>query len=130
MRAELCDPNGAPTFDGSVGADDDPSTSVGLFDAARADSPIAGWSVLFVPYCSGDLHIGDRVVDYKRTDGSTFAFAHVGARNTRAALDWLGSRKMTPAKVLVGGESAGAVAASRRSGRCRSAIDFPARSWL
>jgi Pectinacetylesterase len=111
-KTELCDPKGTPTFDGSIAADDDPAKSVGLFDPAHEDSPIATWSVLFVPYCTADVHIGNRIVQYRRPDGTSFSFAHVGARNTHAALDWLKARLAAPLEVLVSGESAGAIAAA------------------
>jgi len=115
-RADLCDPQGAPTFKGAITAQDDPSTAQGLFDDSRHDNPIRGWRILFVPYCTGDVHIGRRTVDYARADGTHFTFAHEGARNTRAALDWVAARTVAEARppptVLVGGESAGAIAAS------------------
>ena len=111
-KTELCDPKGAPTFDGSVTADDAPARSTGLLDATNELNPLAGWHIVFLPYCTGDMHIGRRSLDYTRADGSTFNFAHEGARNTRAALDWVKRSLARPLGVLVTGESAGAIAAA------------------
>jgi hypothetical protein len=115
-RADLCDADAEPAFDGRVDAHDHPARSAGLFDARRSDNPLHGWRVLFVPYCTGDVHIGRATVDYTRADGSTFRVAHEGQRNVRAALDWLASRLIAegrpPPRILVGGESAGAIAAA------------------
>ena len=115
-RSDLCDPKGAATFHDAITSQDDPSTTKGLFDDAQRDNPIRGWRIAFLPYCTGDLHIGRRTVEYVRADGSRFTFAHEGQRNTRAALDWVAARIVaegrSPPTVLVSGESAGAIAAS------------------
>jgi len=115
-RDALCDIATGPTFDAAVTAEDHPEDLAGLFDSSRPDNPVRGWRVLFVPYCTGDAHIGRRTVQYTRADGSTFQFAHEGQRNVRAALDWVTSRLIAegtaPPRVFVGGESAGAIAAS------------------
>lgn len=31
----------------------------GIFNDDEADNPLAAWNIIFVPYCSGDLHSGD-----------------------------------------------------------------------
>lgn len=54
--AVTANPNGydAEDFanDGSLGAD--------LFSREANDNPIADWSYVYVPYCTGDVHAGDR----------------------------------------------------------------------
>ncbi|MBL9107139.1 MAG: hypothetical protein JNL82_39960 [Myxococcales bacterium] len=37
----------------------DPAGSRGLFDRDHPANPVADWSVVYVPYCSGDVHAGD-----------------------------------------------------------------------
>jgi cysteine-rich repeat protein len=31
----------------------------GIFDRANAENPVADWSLVYVPYCSGDIYAGD-----------------------------------------------------------------------
>ncbi len=83
----------------------------GLFDANRADNPLHDFSVVLLPECTGDAHIGRRSVDYPRADG-TLHFAHEGARNTLAALDWLKSRGFDPNTLFVSGAGDGAIGAA------------------
>ena len=32
----------------------------GMFDADAADNPVADWNFVYVPYCTNDVHAGDR----------------------------------------------------------------------
>jgi hypothetical protein len=32
----------------------------GIFDATHADNPVRDWTAVYVPYCTGDVHAGDR----------------------------------------------------------------------
>ena len=41
--------------------------NTGIWNAARADNPFANFSWIVVPYCTGDVHIGDRTA---REDGA------------------------------------------------------------
>jgi hypothetical protein len=109
-NARMCDAAGKPTFKPAAAAQQPQSR--GLFDARHANNPLRDFSVVVLPYCTGDMHIGRRTVEYRRGDGTTFQFAHEGSRNTRAALDWLKSRGFDPQTLFVGGESVGAVAAA------------------
>lgn len=74
-------------------------------DAAR--NPFDGWNHVFVPYCTGDIHVGDRVHDYgQRT------VHHVGHVNMRAAVAWALEHLPTdPTEVVATGCSAGSLGA-------------------
>lgn len=109
-NAATCDVAGKPAFQSKI-ATRTPQRS-GLFDENRANNPLRDFSVVLLPYCTGDAHIGRRTVEYTRGDGTSFRFAHEGGRNTLAALDWLKSRGFDPRTLLVSGESAGAIAAA------------------
>lgn len=115
-NAHMCDPRARPTYDATVTDADHPASSSGLLDFSRTDNPIRDWNVLFLPYCTADVHTGNRTAEYRREDGSTFTIEHHGQANTRAALDWLTSRLIaqgvTPKTILLSGESAGAIAAA------------------
>jgi hypothetical protein len=34
--------------------------SAGIFDTSRDDNPLRGWNMVYVPYCTGDVHAGAR----------------------------------------------------------------------
>lgn len=34
--------------------------AAGIFDPARGDNPFHDWNIVYVPYCTGDVHAGDR----------------------------------------------------------------------
>ena len=80
-------------------------------------SPLAGvndrvqlWNLIFMPYCTGDAHLGDRVVDYTSEDRSdTKVFRHVGLRNILGVSAWIRNNLQTPDQVFFGGASAGSI---------------------
>lgn len=86
----------------------------GIFDVERADNPFAGYTMVYVPYCTGDVHLGRRAVTYDvpphdSLGPHTVSVAHLGAANVRAALDWTRAHVRKPATVFVAGSSAGAI---------------------
>lgn len=110
-NAETCDAAQRPTFDTKLGPDDYPGSGNGVFDQKHKNNPLRDFGLVFLPYCTGDMHIGRRTVEYARRDGSRFPFVHAGQKNTRAALDALEALHVAPQTLLVGGESAGAIGA-------------------
>jgi Pectinacetylesterase len=44
------------SFNAWVGA----TGSAGIFDTTRDDNPLRGWNMVYVPYCTGDVHAGAR----------------------------------------------------------------------
>jgi len=79
----------------------------GIFDVADERNPFADYSFVFVPYCTGDVHLGNATTDY----GSGLSIQHKGFVNGTAALDHLGATFPDATDVVVMGESAGSVAA-------------------
>ena len=78
---QLCDVRvGSPWFDDSVSQLDDPAAGGGLLDLERADNPFRDYSVVFIPVCTGDVHIGDNVHTYVRREGGGSRFATAGSR--------------------------------------------------
>ncbi len=84
-------------------ADDDPSDAEGLFDFDNPDNPFADWSFVFVPYCTGDIHLGTRTNEYS----PELVVNHVGSINATTALDEMVTRFPDAAEIVVAGESAG-----------------------
>ena len=55
---------GSTFFDDDVDPSDDPSLGSGVLDLDNPN-PFRGWSVLFVPSCTGDVYAGDAVRTYR-----------------------------------------------------------------
>jgi len=85
-------------------ADRDPT---GIFDLDNPDNPFADWSFVYVPYCTGDLHIGDSVHQYS----DELTVNHKGYVNARTAFDTLLDDFGAADEVFVTGSSAGGVPA-------------------
>lgn len=73
-----------------------------LFDRTLAGNPFADWTLVFVPYCTGDVHVGDAETTYGAT-----VWRHRGRRNLELAIAALTTALPAPAKVAVTGSSAG-----------------------
>lgn len=73
-----------------------------LFDQNLPGNPFADWTHVFVPYCTGDVHAGDRVRDH---GGETWE--HHGWRNLEAAAATITAGLPRPTRLVVAGSSAG-----------------------
>jgi Pectinacetylesterase len=102
-----CDPAGEPTYSIGIAADVEQKLTErgGLFDATNPANPLADHSIVYVPYCTGDVHLGDATTDY----GEGVVVEHRGAANARAALEYLVGTYPDAEQVLVTGASAGSV---------------------
>lgn len=81
----------------------------GIYDRANGENPVGDWNHVYVPYCTGDLHIGNATQSY--TDPQTeeaYEIEHKGAVNAQAALDWTFETFSEPEAVFITGCSAGA----------------------
>ena len=96
------------TFDGRVDADE-VSPFRGIFDQANAENPFKEFPVVFVPYCTADVHVGD--AERRYGDDRSNPIAHRGYRNVSAVLDWIAKQNRRPRTVVVAGTSAGAYGA-------------------
>jgi hypothetical protein len=84
----------------------------GIFDFADERNPFADYSVVYVPYCTGDVHIGNATREY--APGLTVQ--HKGHANGGAALNQLTETFPAATEVVVIGESAGSIAAPLYAG--------------
>jgi hypothetical protein len=110
-NGDNCDPQGRPTYSSSVDTRLDGMGRQGIL-SARPDNPLRGYTAIGIVYCTGDLHLGSRTVEYSRVtplaDGSTtFSVQHIGSINAEAAIEWVLERLDTPSAIFVTGESAG-----------------------
>ncbi|WP_300674207.1 pectin acetylesterase-family hydrolase [Desulfoluna sp.] len=74
------------------------------------------WTLIFVPYCTGDIFIGDNTAIYTSEDDTELTWHHNGFKNTQGILDWMtdGPFKKhfkTIPKLMVTGCSAGGAGA-------------------
>ena len=89
----------------------DPQTLGGVFRLDHPENPLADWSMVFISYCTGDVHLGTRIDGYSGEDGAQITAQHRGRANAMAALDWALGAFDAPERVMVAGSSAGALGA-------------------
>jgi hypothetical protein len=79
-----------------------------------------------MPYCTGDVHVGNNVKVYSDPTGANppITFHHNGYANSTAALDFLNQRLGPMNKVMVTGFSAGGVASSALYHEVRERLNF------
>lgn len=78
----------------------------GIFDMDNPANPFRDYTVVYIPYCTGDMHIGENIIDY---DG--LVRQHRGAANGRDVLTWLYNSLAQPEALFIGGCSAGGIGA-------------------
>lgn len=80
----------------------------------RPKNPLVtnGWDVVYMPYCTGDVHVGNKVAIYHDPTGVNppLGFIHKGYHNTTEAMDYLAQQFPSINKMLITGFSAGGVA--------------------
>lgn len=95
----------------------DPSVYGGMLDFANPANPVKDWTVVAVPYCTGDVHLGSVDRTYTMVGHpakpSTFTIRHRGYDNFMVVLDWI-SRNLPQdvSDLLVTGASAGGYGAA------------------
>ncbi|MCX8073676.1 MAG: pectinacetylesterase family protein [Candidatus Binatia bacterium] len=102
------------TFDTSVDplGSDNPNnlaSPAGFANLSNPNNPFKDWNIIFVPYCTGDLHFGD--ADREYTNSSTVLVYHRGYHNARVVEKWAREHFVNPDEVFVAGTSAGAYGA-------------------
>ncbi len=93
---------GSDSFDDVVDADTLTGTLEGIADHENPDNPFKDWWHVFIPYCTGDLHMGNRT-----TVHGDVTIEHKGSVNASVALDWVYANITAPERVMVTGCSAG-----------------------
>ncbi len=89
-------------------ASDVPTLYGGLFDNSNSANPVKDWSMVYVPYCTGDIHTGSNTASYVNPfTQQAYTIEHRGADNFQVVLTWMRSNFHNPDEVLVTGSSAG-----------------------
>ena len=92
----------------------DPATEQGIFDFDNAENPFRDYFVVFVPYCTGDVHLGNRTAKYLPDKPEIH---HNGFNNAMSGLRWTFANVASPQSIFVAGGSAGAMASPFYAGR-------------
>jgi pectinacetylesterase len=87
------------------GSDNPNNVSGGFADGNNPSNPFRDWNVVFVAYCSCDVHFGDAAQDYP------LHVEHRGYENSRVVEKWAREHFLDPELVFVTGSSAGAYGA-------------------
>ena len=76
------------------------------------DNPVKDWNMVFVSYCTGDVHTGNKVASYVNpAGGDPLTFRHMGHDNTMKTIAWLADTFPQVPRLLVTGCSAGGIGA-------------------
>ncbi|MAD73201.1 MAG: hypothetical protein CML20_00070 [Rheinheimera sp.] len=117
-------PGARPAYNPSILAENSPLNAGGVFDDSEKDNPFKDWSKVFIPYCTGDIHIGSSDIVYADVDGSITGYPgapvtvkHRGFDNFMAVRAWLtqhfdDKKQKKVKKLLVTGSSAGGYGAT------------------
>ena len=110
-------PNGY--FVPAIGPFNDPANFDGIFNLSSSANPVKDWSFVYIPYCTGDLHLGSATTHYVSVStgspllpppllppGTEFDIQHRGFDNFMVVLDWItknfSAPKNDPRRGLVG----------------------------
>ncbi len=75
-------------------------------------NPLRNWSVLALPYATGDFHVGQSSYSYIDENGEEVTVLHRGYENYSGLMDEVIDRLGTPEALVISGSSAGGFAAS------------------
>ena len=70
-------------------------------------SPSRDWNMVYIPYCTGDVHTGNNVVTYDGGTDPAVTFHHDGHEAVQEVVKWIDSNFTHVPKMLVTGCSAG-----------------------
>jgi hypothetical protein len=83
-------------------------------DIYSEESPFADWTIIHLPYCTGDIHWGNALAVYEGNE-----IHHKGFVNAATTLAWVYRHFQAPTDIFVSGCSAGAYGAALHSAYVR-----------
>ena len=127
-------PNGLPT---NYMASLTTQAKAGLVSPMVSRLPLLGtttetqdWNMVYVAYCTGDVHVGNQVSVLTDSDPSNPRVQYFrGNVNIQAVAQWLGQNMPHPTQLLVTGFSAGGVGSTAQYASVRTAM-HPMKSAL
>ena len=106
------------TYTSAVDDGDDPNAAGGIFDFSNPANPMGDYSFVAVPYCTGDVHLGNAVTVYS----DELTVQHKGYVNASTALAEAVARFPDAEQVVVAGSSAGSAGAPLYAGLAADAF--------
>ena len=97
---------GAPTCTANIDANPN-AGAPGFADLTNLNNPFRDWNIVFVSYCSCDIHFGENDMQYT----PALLIHHRGYDNAKVAEKWAREHFVDPDVVFVTGSSAGAYGA-------------------
>jgi hypothetical protein len=87
-------------------ADHDGSGAGGILVDTQLTNPFAGFAKVYIPYCTGDVHVGshDQLYQYDDLD---WTIRHRGFDNLLMVLQWLQEQSLILDRIVLAGSSAG-----------------------
>jgi hypothetical protein len=102
FSGEMCK-SGSGTYSENIAPVSQLTDAPGILDFENPENPFADYSVVYVPYCTGDVHSGNITKDY----GNGVVVQHKGFVNASNALDTMIKRFPDTTQLVVAGSSAG-----------------------
>ena len=100
------------TYNSTVSNEGDPGKwNRGIFAMDNKANPFSDWTMIVVPYCTADVHIGNSIGNYAGK-----LVHHQGRANSQTALDYLLANHSRASEFFVTGSSAGSIGASFYAG--------------
>jgi hypothetical protein len=103
FSAETCGPD-STSFTRNLTIGEAPDFG-GIFDDTNPENPLADHSIVYVPYCTGDVHVGDRTTEYS----DTVTVDHNGFPNAMKGLETVLADYPDVEQLVVAGASAGSI---------------------
>jgi hypothetical protein len=116
FNAETCSPT-SPTYTKNLPIGEAPRTT-GIFDPTNPDNPLADHSFVYVPYCTGDVHLGARVTQY----ADDLTISHTGFDNASKGLQTVLTGYPEVEQLVVAGSSAGSIPTPAFAGLAADAL--------
>ncbi|HYN32147.1 MAG TPA: pectin acetylesterase-family hydrolase [Ilumatobacteraceae bacterium] len=116
FSAETCGPD-SQTYQKNLALGEAPDLS-GVFDETNPENPLADWSIVYVPYCTGDVHLGDTAAVYS----DTVTIDHNGFPNADKGLQTVVAGYPDVEQLLVAGSSAGSIPSPAFAGLAADAL--------
>jgi hypothetical protein len=104
--AETCAPGSAYYLE-KVTEQNSPQLQKGIFDLKNWRNPFRRYSMLYIPYCTGDIHWGNHVRLYQSPHRPDLVIQHKGFVNASRALSYAFAQVPAPRSIFVTGCSAG-----------------------
>ncbi len=124
---------GAANVDGLEDSHWEVATFVNPFLSRQHEhNSVRDWNLVYLPYCTGDVHTGNAVVTYSDPDGvePDIEFHHAGHDNVLAAVDWMAGEFTDVPRMLVSGCSAGGAGAMVNYHWIRNGLPGVRRGYL